>query len=44
MNYRLEVVYNVLRLWLVNKTYPPKPHPERLSKRTEEINRPMGQK
>jgi len=44
MNYRLEVVYNVLRLWLVNKTYPPKLNAERLSKRTEEIKRPMGQK
>ena len=45
MNYRIEVVYNILRLWIVNKTYPPKLNQERsVIKRTEEIKRPMGQK
>ena len=44
MNYRLEVIYNILRLWMVNKTYPPKIEPQNIIKRTEEIKRPYGQK
>jgi hypothetical protein len=44
MNYRLEVVYNILRLWLVNKTYPPIQDKNIIIKRTEEIKRPYGQK
>jgi len=47
MNYRIEVVYNILRLWIVNKTYPPKLNQERLIIKSEEIKKhpyPYGQK
>ena len=47
MSYRIEVVYNILRLWLVNKTYPPLiKKEERFIPKIQptEIKRPMGQK
>ena len=46
MSYRIEVVYNILRLWLVNKTYPPIKKEERFIAKIQssEIKRPMGQK
>ena len=47
MSYRIEVVYNILRLWLVNKTYPPliKKEERFIPKiQSSEIKRPMGMK
>lgn len=49
MSYRIEVVYNILRLWLVNKTYPPIKKEERFIPITPfhkptEIKMPYGQK
>jgi hypothetical protein len=30
MNYRLEVIYNVVRLWVLSKSHPPNSKVERL--------------